>query len=400
MRQTRRFVAAMVLSACVTTIASTCPPALGSDLPTRTNMRSFTKGLPTDPNFFPIAVWLQQPQNAAAFKAIGINTFVGLSHPPTAAGLAQLESHGIYLVLEQTPEALAQMDSQVIRGWLHIDEPDNAQPDGKGGHGDCLFPKEIIRRYDEMRSRDATRPVYLGFGQGVANPYWIGRGVKCSAIAPAEYYKHASLGADIVAFDIYPVAEVRQAHVMGRLELVGRGVKNLKQWAPPGTPVWADIETTHIYNPTRRPMPNEIYSEVWIAIINGANGINYFVHEWKPSFQEDGVFRYRDSVAEIMRINKQIQKFAPLLNSPTIQDAANIQAPLEIAHMVKQDGSATYIFAANMENKVAKARVSISHPVKGRASVLGEGRMIELSEGAFEDEFRGYQVHIYQLHRN
>lgn len=318
----RGLAAAMVLGVCITAVVRACP--LGSGLQTGANNRTFARGLPTATDFFPIAVWLQQPQSAATFRAIGINTFVGLWHPPTTAALAELESQGIHLVLQQTPEALALRDSQVIRGWLHVDEPDNAQPDGKGGHGDCICPNEIVSRYIGMRSRDASRPVYLGFGQGVANPYWIGRGVKCSAVAPAEYYKQASLGADIVAFDIYPAAEVRQRHVMGRLDLVGRGVRNLKHWAAPGRPVWADIETTHINNPIRRPMPNEIYSEVWIAIINGASGINYFVHEWKPSFREDGVFRYPDTVAEITRINKQIQEYAHLLNSPTIENGAKI----------------------------------------------------------------------------
>jgi hypothetical protein len=356
--------------------------------------------LPTNPDFFPIAVWLQQPRHAAAFKAIGVNTFVGLWRPPTPAEVTQFEGHGIYLIVQQTPEALALKDSQVIRGWLHIDEPDNAQPNSWGAHGDCVLPQEVVRQYEDMRSRDPSRPIYLGFGQAVANPSWIGRGTKCNAIAPAEYYSQASRGGDIIAFDIYPVAEARQAHVMGKLELVGRGIKNLRRWARPGTPLWADVETTHIRNSARRPMPNEIYSEVWIAIINGASGIDYFVHEWMPTFREDGIFRYPDAVAEVTRINKQIQTLAPLLNSPNFSGIPNIQASVEIAHMVKQDSNATYIFAANMENKVAKARVSVPPAVKGRVTVLNEGRSTEIRNGEFEDWFNGYDVHIYQLPRN
>lgn len=30
------------------------------------------------PNFFPIAVWVQRPSNAAAYNSIGINMFVGI----------------------------------------------------------------------------------------------------------------------------------------------------------------------------------------------------------------------------------------------------------------------------------------------------------------------------------
>jgi hypothetical protein len=359
--------------------------------------RSFANGLPTDPSFFPIAVWLQQPHDAAKFAAIGINTFVGLWHPPTPDSLAQLQRHGIYLVHEQTQDALALKDSPVIRGWLHIDEPDNAQPDGKGGHGNCVSPEEIVRRYEEMRRRDPSRPVYLGFGQGVANPRWIGRGAKCGAIAPETYYRAASRGADIVAFDIYPVAEARQTHVMGRLDLVGRGVRNLKRWAPAGVPVWADIETTHINNPDRRPSPDEIRNEVWMAIVNGASGINYFVHEWQPSFREDGVFRYPDVVDELKRLNEQIQELAPVLNGPTIENVVAIEASGEIAHMVKDSPTATYILAVSMEQTPVRAKVMIALKAGRSVAVVGENRTLQLSNGVFEDNFEGYQARIYQL---
>src|SRR5215475_983931 len=38
---------------------------------------AWSHGLPTDPNFFPIAVFWQNPANAEAFAAIGINTYIG-----------------------------------------------------------------------------------------------------------------------------------------------------------------------------------------------------------------------------------------------------------------------------------------------------------------------------------
>lgn len=398
MRLKRRLIASVF--ACAAAIVCAFLIGWGSDLNAQAGERSFSRGLPTDPGFFPLAVWLQNPTNAAALKAIGINTFVGLWRPPTAAELARLESQGMNLIVEQTPEALALKDSPVIRGWLHIDEPDNAQPNGKGGYGDCISPEELVRRYDEMRSHDSTRPVYLGFGQAVANPLWIGRGTKCGAIPPAEYYTKASRGADIVDFDIYPVVETRQASVMGRLDLVGRGVRNLRKWTPTGTPVWADIETTHINHPTRRPMPKDIYSEVWIAIICGARGINYFLHEWQPSFREDGVFRYPDAVAEIGRINLQITGLAPLLNSASIENTVRIEGSAEIAHMVKRNAHATYIFAVNMENKATKVRISLAHFDNGRALVTDGDRRIDLDGNAFEDAFDAYAVHIYRVQRN
>jgi hypothetical protein len=358
--------------------------------------REFPNGLPKDTGFVPIAVWLQQPDSAAAFSDIGINTFIGLWHPPTEAGLAQIEKHGLHLIVQQTPEAIALRHKQVIRGWLHVDEPDNAQPIG-GGYGDCIVPENVVRMYGEMRAVDPTRPVYLNFGQAVANPRWFGRGPRCSAIVPKDYYTPASRGADIVAFDIYPVVETRQAHVIGKLDLVGRGVANLKAWSPPGQPVWAAIETTHINNPSRRPLPHEVRSEVWMALIHGASGITYFVHEWKPSFREDGVFRYPDTVEEIRRINTQIRSLAPVLNSATVPMGVRVDAPVEIATMVKRYGTDTYVFAVNMERKTTRARLVLSNPAAGNALVLGEERTLNLNSGGIEDEFGAYAVHLYKI---
>jgi hypothetical protein len=43
-------------------------------------------GLPDDAKFFPIGIWMQSPSNAARYKEIGINTYVGLWKGPTERG--------------------------------------------------------------------------------------------------------------------------------------------------------------------------------------------------------------------------------------------------------------------------------------------------------------------------
>jgi hypothetical protein len=357
----------------------------------------FTNGFPTDHSFFPIGVWLQNPHNAAAFSAIGINTYIGLWEGPTEDQLSQLGKLGIYAIAPQTPNASSLPSARVIRAWLQDDEPDNAQPNGRGGYGDCIMPEEVVRRYQNMRQLDATRPVLLNFGQAVANPTWFGRGAKCSRITPEAYYRPASRGADIVAFDIYPAAEEQQAHVKGKLELVGKGVANLRQWSQPGQPVWTAIETTHITNPSRRPLPHEVRSEVWMALIHGSNGIYYFVHEWQPTFREDGVFRYPDTLREIARVNEQIRALAPVLNAPTLPGRVSVQAGTSIATMMKRYGDATYVFTVNMEKQPAKARLVLTDIDGPHALVLGEDRMLKLDGGAIEDQFEAYGVHLYKI---
>jgi hypothetical protein len=90
----------------------------------------FSKGLPSDPAFFPISVWLQDPGLASQYAAIGINTFVGLWDPPSASDLAAIGGAGVGVFVEPDKVTGALADHGAIDGWMHMDEPDNAQSDG------------------------------------------------------------------------------------------------------------------------------------------------------------------------------------------------------------------------------------------------------------------------------
>src|SRR5437879_1220542 len=56
---------------------------------------NWTRGTFSDPKFFPLAVWLQSPANAARYRAAGINTFVALWKGPTEEQLKALKSAGM-----------------------------------------------------------------------------------------------------------------------------------------------------------------------------------------------------------------------------------------------------------------------------------------------------------------
>ena len=63
-------------------------------------------------------------------------------------------------------------------------------------------PQVIIDGYKAMVAADATRPVYLNLGQGVAADTWYGRGNRTNH---PEDYPLDSQGADILSFDTYPM---------------------------------------------------------------------------------------------------------------------------------------------------------------------------------------------------
>ena len=133
----------------------------------------------SDPNYFPLAVWLQSPSRASEFRKAGINTYVGLWRGPTERQLADLKSAGMYVICHQNAAALAHLSEPTIIGWMHGDEPDNAQSKGQGqGYGPPILPEKIIADYQKIRAADPSRPVMLNLGQGLAYDNYIGRGVR------------------------------------------------------------------------------------------------------------------------------------------------------------------------------------------------------------------------------
>ena len=84
-------------------------------------------GPSSGPDFFPIAVWLQAPRNARRYREAGINLYVGLWRGPTEQQLSEIKAAGMLLVCDQNQVALSSENADVIIGWMHGDEPDNAQ---------------------------------------------------------------------------------------------------------------------------------------------------------------------------------------------------------------------------------------------------------------------------------
>ena len=361
----RRRPAARLL-ACITfaaVLVLTGHPAAAGD-----HVNGFLNGFPRDDNFFPIGVWLQSPHRAAKYRAIGINTFVGLYGGPTEQQLATLAQQRMFVVAEQNDVGLQSINRHVIKAWMHEDEPDNAQPIGLGLYGTCIPAADVVRRTQEMKARDPTRPVLINFGQGLVNEYWRGRG-PCNG--DQAYYDVAIKGADILSYDFYPVASTIP-QMQGKLEYVGRGVGNLVKRAAPGQSVWTAIETTAIESDTR-PTPAQVRSEVWMALIHGATGFFYFAHEFKPAFREDAIFRYPDVVKEVTRTNLLIRSLAPVLKSPTVTGAVSVSSETPIATMVKVHQGTTYLFAVAIQNAPSTVRIRLLMP--GKAALKSWARI-------------------------
>ena len=354
-------------------------------------------GPPSDAGYFPIAVWLQSPRNAERYKTAGFNLYVGLWRGPTTNQLAELEKAGMPVICSQNARGLENKENRMIVGWMHGDEPDNAQSRGRGqGYGPPILPEVIVRNYEKMRAADPTRPVLLNLGQGVAYDNYIGRGVRRNHL---EDYPEYLKGCDIGSFDIYPVVHDK-TEIAGKLEFVAKGVERLREWDSEKM-IWNCIECTHIDNPERKATPEQVRSEVWMSLIHGSRGLIYFVHQFRPTEREAALLDDPEMLGAITAINRQIHALAAVLNGPSVPDAVTVQssvAEVPIAQMVKRQNGVTYVVAAAMRNQSASATFKVGASSKAvTVEVLEESRTIPIRNGEFTDDFKSYAVHIYRL---
>jgi hypothetical protein len=365
---------------------------------------SWSRGIPTDKTFFPIAVWLQGSWHATELSQLGVNIYVGNNagtDPMAATDLATIKALGMYAIVGQDSVGLASIDDPTIVGWwMTPDEPDNAQSNGMGGYGPPVAPSTLVTQYQAYKTADPTRPVWLGLGQGVAYDAWEGRG---SNAPPESGYVPAS---DIVAFDIYPYnncgGDPNEQATCGQFWLNALGVDRLHQWSNRNQAVWTDFETTIISaGTTTGPTPAQTVSEVWLSLIHEANGVVYFLDTWQPSFREDGIFANPAMVTAVTALNKQILSLAPELNSATLPGlvtATSSDATVPIDTMVKAGGTSLYVFSAVSRSGTATASFAIQGMTgSGTATVVGESRTIPVKAGKFSDAFAANGVHVYQV---
>ncbi len=382
---------------------SACVPAI-PHLAWKSPYAGWTRGIPTDPAFFPIACWLQGSWHATELSQLGINIYVGNNagtDPMAASDLATIKALGMYAIIGQDSVGLASIDDPTVVGWwMTPDEPDNAQSNGMGGYGPPVAPATLVTQYQAYQTADPTRPIWLGLGQGVAYDGWEGRG---SNAPPESEYVPAS---DIAAFDVYPYnncgGDSNEQVTCGQFWLNAFGVDRLHQWSSRGQAAWSDFETTVISaGTTTGPTPAQTASEVWLSLIHEANGVVYFLDTWNPTFREDGIFQSPAMVTAVTALNKQILSLAPELNSATIPNLVTVtssSSTVPIDTLVKANGTSLYVFSAVSRSGMVTGSFTVAGMTgDGVATVIGESRSIPVEAGTFSDPFAANGVHIYSI---
>ena len=377
-----------------------------------------------DANFFPLSVWMQPSNKAKKYKDYGVNIYMNQWKGPTEKQFAELREAGMAAMFELNDVAYKHRDDPLIVGWLQIDEPDilhsnaNDWPELKarkdkewtttvGQYQPAYHPVTIQNQYKLIKAIDPLRPVCVGLSLAVVYPDTGARGNRKNHSEDfAEYMK----GADIVSYDIYPGLH-QEPRAAAKYWTVAKGVMNLAKWGDGHKILWPAIEFAAPY---LDHTPRTAKAEVWMSIVHGAMGINYWVHQNSSGTKpipsvEDSVFLDGNMAAVFKETNLLIASLAPVLNSPTIEGGAIVQSSepaskevadagiAPIAVMTKSCKGATYVFAVRMEDTPAKGEFAIKGPVGTSAEVIGEGRKVEVDGGKFTDDFKGMEVHIYKI---
>ncbi len=345
--------------------------------------------------YFPIAVWLQAPRNAERYKKAGINLYVGLWRGPTEDQLQTLHQASMPVICAQNEVGLLSKFNKIIVGWMHGDEPDNAQAkrDGKG-YDPPILPSAIVEDYQRLRQKDSKRPIFLNLGQGVAYDQYIGRGTRRNH--PEDYAEYAQ-GSDIVSFDIYPAVHDKP-EIAGKLEYVPRGVARLREWTKDQKIVWNCIECSRISNAKTKPTPDQIRSEVWMSLIQGSRGIIYFVHQFEPQFREASLLDDPELLPAVTEINRHVTTLAPVLNRgrPSSDVTASGEPHPAIQMRVLEHENQLYLFAVNLTATSQSIVVNVADRWRKGERLYEEGT-IEFPSGRMEDTFKPYQVHLYRF---
>jgi hypothetical protein len=382
----------LLLTAAATAVAEPTPAA-ESEAGLTPRLESLTAT-----NTFPLAVWLQNPNNAPAYRRAGFNLYVGLWEGPTEGQLRTLQQAEMPVICAQNEVALRLASECGVLAWMHNDEPDNGQSRGaRFGFGSPVAPAAVVAEYQRLKARDPSRPILLNLGQGVAWDDWYGRGRRNHH--PEDYPEYLR-GCDIASFDIYPMNH-GSAAVAGDLTFVARGVERLRQWTDNRKPVWNCIECTRIGKTGRKPTPAEVRAEVWMALIHGSRGLIYFVHQFEPTFKEAALLADPEMLAAVTALNRQIAELAPVLNAPAVRESQSFRstnAPPPVASVVKRHEGGTYVFAVAMGTNATMATLAVEgFRATSPVEVLGENRSLTATNGAFSDRFGPWDVHLYRL---
>lgn len=382
---------------------------------------------------FTLGVWMQGSDKtlngktiAQNYKDIGINTYVGLwkwptedwAYPGYSVAIAKtLKDAGIKAYAGNDAAAVSWHEEHpeyddVIVGYLLGDEPDMKRNSGVPEEAAANTPLAWHAAGDALLSLDSTRPVQANFGKPFAKDLWYGT-ENGSTGSKASDFGHYVAPTTIISSDYYGITDPWEPPENHGIWTYGRAVRNTRKYAA-SRPVWGVVEASAPWKDAtsdrwmfQRMPPSLIMPIVWNMVVNGAQGVVYFCHDFSPGPSNKGAYAalLEPGMPEAMKAaNEAVMAFGAVLKSPSLPGTTTAtDGSVEVVALTKRFNGDTYIFAmadgnANYrEGKAVDAEIQVSGTPTGSVEVLNDSRTITMTMGKFRDHFEPYELHIYRF---
>jgi hypothetical protein len=254
-------------------------------------------------------------------------------------------------------EVLKFRDHPALLAWYIADEPD----------GQNLSPDSLMETYRLIKELDPYHPVSIVFK---------------SSRKAADY--RAVM--DIAMTDPYPIPQGKVSEIMTNVDVMKNDFWLEKPiWVVPqafgGNQWWQ-----------REPDPREIRAMTYLAIIQGATGIQYYIRNSPNSFPKSTAMW-----DECGAMALEIAELTPDINSPhpapeLVTDNSNVHAKAW-----NRAGLVT-IAVMNDRNEPSSIKLKMKNvDLNIQADVLFENRKIQVTDGVIEDVIDGYGTRVYRF---
>jgi len=246
------------------------------------------------PTFFPIAVFLGNPADAAAYQAVGINTYMATQHnlPITAA-----TDLGMFCLVTPNnpnmhpPETDNWIPADIgtnpkVVGWFVMDEPDIGLGGYIGTDDEFGWLASLQSVTSSLRALADGRFMFCNFSNGIMNSFWspntfttMVRTVDACALDKYCYTSNFATGA--FATSANWAAQGGTETNARTSASYGFSSRQIRTYYDPArrTPFWNFVEVKMPYlneDPRFIITYAQLEGAVWASIANEARGIAYF----------------------------------------------------------------------------------------------------------------------------
>ena len=258
---------------------------------------------------FPIAVWLQEALDevngktlAMNYRDLGINTYIGLWLWPIedwawngySVQTAQaLKNAGMKVYAGEDKDVVDWINAHpefqdTIVGYLLGDEPDMNRDSGVPQVAAANTPAARKAKGDTLKALDSTRPIYANFGKPFTKDAWYGNENGSTRTKAGDLALYVA-PTDIISSYFYGITDPWELPENPGIWTYGRAVRNTKKYSG-SRPVWGFVEASGPWADEtssnwmyRKMPPSFIMPIVWNMVINGAQGVEYYCHDFSPA---------------------------------------------------------------------------------------------------------------------